>query len=89
MPIAFVFFACILPLQTASDIALSICNGVSGCLCPISSNIILMYTALRAIMYSAASSDSVADVMTCLIVWLMLRIAPLFCGIISPLDKKK
>ena len=49
----------------------------------------MMYTALRAMMFSDASLASVADVMTCLIMWEMLRIAPLFCGIIDSLDKKK
>jgi hypothetical protein len=36
-------------------------------LCPISVNTILIYTASRAMRYSAANSASVADVMTCLI----------------------
>ncbi len=49
--------------------------GVAGCLCPIYSNIILIYTASRAIMYSAASSAFVADIMTCLKMWAMLRMA--------------
>ena len=75
MSITFVSFVCILPLHTASVIALSVCNGVGGCLCPISSSIILMYIASRTMMYSAASSDSVADVMTCLIMWEMSIIA--------------
>ena len=48
-----------------------------------------MYTASRAMMYSADSLAVVADVMTCLIMWAMLRIAPLFCGIVISLDKKK
>ena len=58
-------------------------------MCPISSKIILIYMASRAMMYSATSLDSVADVMTCLIMWAMLIIAPLFCGIVASLDKKK
>ena len=89
MSIAFVCFGCIFLLQTAYAIMLSVCNGVGGCLCPISSKIILMYTASRAMMYSAASSASVADVMTCLIMCVMLKIAPLFWGIVALLDKKK
>ena len=80
MSIAFerlgVFFA----LISASAIALSVCMGVAGCLCPISSNIILIYTASLAIIYSAASSASVADVITCLMMWAMLRMAPLLGG---------
>ena len=48
----------------------------------------MMYTDLRAMMYSATSSAYVAYVMTCLILWEMLIIVPLFCGIITSLDKK-
>ena len=70
MFIAFVCFGFILPLHTASTIALSVCKNA-------------MYTTSCAMMYSAASSASVADVMTCLIMWAMLRIAPLFCGIVA------
>ena len=89
MPIAFFHFGCILPLHTESAIALSVCIEFVVWLCPISSSIILMYTALRAMMYSAASLASVADVMTCLIMLVMLRIAPLFCVIFDSLDKNK
>ena len=66
MSMALVRFGCILPLTTPSAIELSVCSGVGGCRCPISSRIILMYTALQAIMYNAASSASVADDMACL-----------------------
>ena len=45
--------------------------------------------ALRAIIYSASSSDSVTDVMTYLIMCTMLIIASLFWGIVALLDKKK
>ena len=48
-----------------------------------------MYTTLRAMMYSAASSASVDYVMTCLIMWAMLIMAPLFLVIVASLDKKK
>jgi hypothetical protein len=68
MSIAFVRFGCIFPLITPSAIELSVCIGVGGCLCPISSKIILMYTDSRAMIYNAASSASVADVMTCLMI---------------------
>ena len=77
MSMAFVRFGVILPLTTPSAIELSVCNGVGGCGCPISSRMILMYTASRAIMYNAASSASVADVMTCLILCAMFNMAPL------------
>ena len=57
---AFVCFGCIYPLHTASAMELSVCNGVGGCLCPIYSKILLMYKALHAMMYSAASLASTA-----------------------------
>ena len=89
MSIAFVSFGCILTLHTASAIVLSICNGVGGCLCPIYSSTILMYDASRVMMYSTTSSASVADFVACLIMWAMLIIMSLFCGIVALLDKKK
>ena len=89
MSIAFVHFGCIFTLYTASDIALSICNGVGGCLCPISSNIILMYMAAREMMYSATTSAYVADGILCLIMCVALRILLLFWVIVSSWDKKK
>ena len=89
MSIALIHFCCIFPLHIASAMMLSVCNVVGGCLCPIYSNIILMYTGLRAIMYSADSLDSIVDVMACLIMCAMLRIAPLFWGIVASLYKKK
>ena len=89
MFIAFVCFGCILPLHTASAIALSVFNGAGGLPCHVSSSIILMYTASHAMMHSAASSALVVYVMTYLIMWEMLIIAPLFCGIVASLDKKK
>ena len=67
-------------LITSSTIALSVCIGVGGCLCPISSTMMWMYTASLAMMYSAAVSASVADDMTCLIMCAMLRMTPLFVG---------
>ena len=76
-------------LHNASAIALPVCNGVGGCLCTIFPNTILMYIASRAMTYSAARSASVVDVMTCLIMWEMLIIAPLFSGIVDSLYKKK
>ena len=87
--IAFFLFGCILPLTTASAIELSVCSGVGGCLCPIYSKIILMYTASLAMMYKAANSASVAYDITCFIIWAMFRTALLFCGMVELLDKKK
>ena len=87
--IAFVSFGCIFPLKTASAIDLSVCNGVGGCLCPISSKMILMYTASLDIIYKAVNSASVADDITCFTMWAMLRTAQLFCGMVESLDRKK
>ena len=89
MSMAFVLLGVIFPLITASAIELSVCSGVGGCLCPISSRMIRMYTASLAMMYNAANSASVADVMTCLIMCAMLSTAPLFCGMVALFDKKK
>ena len=60
-----------------------------GCLCPISSKLILMYTTSLAMMYKAAKYASVADDMKCFIMWAMLRTALLFCGMVEFLDRKK
>ena len=89
MPIAFDCLGVIFALMAASAMALSVCMGVAGCLCPISSNIFLMYTTSLAIIYSAASPASVADVITCLMMWTMLRMAPLLGGILALVDMKK
>ena len=58
-------------------------------MCPISSKMIMMYTNYLAMMYKATNSDSVADDITCFIMWYMLRTAPLFCGMVELLDNKK
>jgi hypothetical protein len=86
---AFVHFECTLPLITASAIELLVCSSVGDCLCPISSRMILMYTASLAIKYNPANSASVAEDITCLIMWAMFSTAPLFGGIGVSLDKKK
>ena len=80
MSIALVRFGCILPLMMASAIALSVCRGVGGCLCSNSLSMILMYTALHAMMYSPACSASVADDKPFLIMCAMLSTTPLFGG---------
>ena len=89
MSIAFVLLGCTLPFTTASAIELSVCIGVGGCLWPSSSSTHLIYTASRAMMYNAASSASVADDMTFLMMCAMLRIAPLFGGSFVLYDIKK
>jgi hypothetical protein len=48
-----------------------------------------MYTALRAIIHRPANLASVADEITCLIMCAMLRMAPLFCGMVLLFERKK
>ena len=86
---AFVRFGRIFPFTSASAIELSVCNGVGGYLCSIYSKMVLMYTASLAMMYNASNSASVAADMTCFSMWDMLRTAPLFCGMVESLDRKK
>ncbi len=80
MSIALVHVGCILPLMTVSAIALSVCRGVGGCLCPNSLSMILVYTALHAMMYSPPNSALVANDMTFFITCAMLSTVPLFGG---------
>ena len=89
MSMGLVCLGCTLPFMTASAIVLSVCSGVGGCLCPNSSSTILMYTASRAFMYSPASSASVADDMTFLMMCAKFSTAPLFGGMVVLLDRKK
>ena len=79
---AFLRFGCILPFITASAVELSICIGMGGCLCPISSEMIMIYTASLDMMYKAANYASVANDITCFIMWDMLRTDPLFCDMV-------
>ncbi len=89
MSMAFICLGCILLFITASAIALSVCSGVGGCLCPNSSRMILMYTASHAMMYGPESSALVADDMTFLMMCAIFNTAPLFGGMVVSLDKKK
>ena len=59
---------------------LSVCIGVLGCGCPISSNVIRIGTASLALMYRAPSSASAADVMTALMICTIVRTDPLLGG---------
>jgi hypothetical protein len=86
---ALVYLGCTLPFMTASAIALSVCFGVGGCLCPNSSSMILMYTALCTIMYSPTSSTSVANDMMFLMMCAMFSTAQLFGGMVVSFDRKK
>jgi hypothetical protein len=89
MSMALVHLGCTLPLMTPSAIALSVCNGVEGCMRPSSSSMILMYTALQAIMYRPASSALVAEDIIFLMMCAMFSIAPLFGGTVVLLERKK
>ncbi len=89
MSMALVHLGCTFPLITPSAVALLFCNGVGGCSWPNSSSMVLMYTASRAIMYRPASSASVADDITFLMICAMFSTAPLFGGTVVSLDKKK
>ncbi len=89
MSMVFVCLGCFLLFMMVSAIVLSVCSGVGGCLCPNSSSMILMYTALRAMMYSPANSALVADDMTFLMMCAIFNTAPLFGGMGVSLDRKK
>ena len=68
---------------------LSVCIGVRGCGCPISSSVLRAGTASRPLMNIAPISASAADVITALIIWAMFSTAPLFAGFSESLDIKK
>ena len=89
MSSAFVRFGYTLPLMTASAMELSVYNGFGGCAWPISSRMILMYTASLDMMYDAPSSALVADVMRFSTMWAMFSMAPLLCGTVELLKRKK
>ena len=86
---ALVRFGWILLLMTPSDVELSVCIGIFGCLCPNSLRIICMYTASLEAIYREPSSASAADVMTFFMICLMVSMAPLFGENVVLLDKKK
>ena len=70
----------ILFVTTPSDVVLSVCMGVGGCLCPISSRAWRAGIASRQLMKRAPSSASAADDMTAFIICATVRTAPLFGG---------
>jgi hypothetical protein len=70
----------ILLFITHPAIKLSVWIGVSGCKCSISLIIFLIYTASFAMMTSSPSLASETDDMMALIIWTMLRMAPLLGG---------
>ena len=81
MSIAFVRFGCIVCFTTPNAVELSICIGVGGCLCPISSSRCRIGTASRELIYSAPSSASAADDITAFIICATVNTAPLFVGL--------
>ena len=74
---AFVCFGCTVLLMTPLAVELLVWIGVGGCGCLTSSNIKQMYTHSLATMYSAANSASVPEDITFLMIFSMLRTAPL------------
>ena len=67
-------------VMTASAIVLSVCIGVGGWRCPISSNVMRMGMASLALIYNAPILASAADVITDLMICAMFKTAPLFGG---------
>ena len=67
-------------LTMPSAVVLSVYIGVGGCLCPISSSVVLAGTAFLQLMKSAHSSASAADDMTALTILDIVVTAPLFGG---------
>jgi hypothetical protein len=86
---ALLCLGCTFQLITLSAIALSVCNGVGGCSWPNSSSMILMYTALQAIMFRLANSALVANGVAFLMICAMFSTAPLFGGTVVSLERKK
>ena len=89
MSVDFNFLLTMLLLTTPSTVVLSVCVGVSGCLCPISSIVFLAGTASWQFMNSAQSSASASDGMTALIILEIAVTAPLFVGSASSSVMKK
>jgi len=89
MSIAFVLFGWTLLVTTACAAVLSVCIGVFGWGCPISSSVLRVGTASRALINIAPISASAADDMTAQIIWAMLRTAPLLGGSSWSAERKK
>ncbi len=89
MSMALVHFGCTLPFTMPSAVELSVCRGVAGYLWPSSWRMMRMYTASQAMMYRTASLASVANSMTCLMIWAIFKMAPLLGGIFALEERKK
>ena len=88
MSIALVAFGCILLLAIPFAVVLSVCIGVGGCGCPISSSRLRCGTACFAFMNKPAISASAADDSTAFMTEETLSTAPLLSGL-SVLEDKK
>jgi hypothetical protein len=87
MSIAFVALGCISLFTHAVE--LSIWTGVGGCLCPSSSNVVRIGTAILALINSPPSSASAANDITALIIFATVCTALLSRGSFSSSLKKK
>ena len=73
---------------TPKAVMLSVCTGVVGCLCTFYSSVCWAGTALRQLISRAPNSDSTAEDMTVLIIFEIVRIAPLLAGFAALSDMK-
>lgn len=80
MSIALVALGWILFVTTPCAVELSVWMGVAGCLCPISSSVILIGMAAFAFKNTAPNSASAADDMTAFIIVDIVKTAPLLGG---------
>jgi hypothetical protein len=74
---AHVHLCLIVSLLYPVDVVLSVCSGVCGCGCPISSNVVRKSVAYFALRKTDPISASAADDITCLRIMLMIKMAPL------------
>ena len=72
---------------TPNAVVLSVCIGVGGWGCPISSRVVLAGMASRAFMNNAPISASAADDMTALMICATFNTAPLLGGTSVLFDK--
>ena len=83
-----IFFITLL-FTTPSAMVLSVCIGVGDCLCPKYSSVVCAGMVSRQLMKRAPISASIADDMTVLMIWEIVRIEQLLLGMGSLLDMKK
>ena len=83
MSIDLVSLGMIMLLSTPFSVELSVCIGVFGWACPISTSVILIGISVFSLMNSAPNLALAADDITALITCEMFNTAPLFRGISS------